>query len=190
MIHIAKIYLVTNCYNDPNKVYIGKTKNSRKSNHKRKFGDQITYDYIDEISSPNVKDWVLLETYWIHQFRQWGFEVLNKNEGGGGPITQSFETKEKIRNAQTGNKYSLGKKWTEEHKLNMSLSKIGKPKPEGFGEKISKIKLTQNIKFSEEHKQKISESKKGNKYNLGKIKSEETKQKISKSMIGKNKKNK
>jgi len=190
MIHITKIYLVTNCYNDPNKVYIGKTKNTRKSNHKRKFGNQITYDYIDEIFSLNKNEWEPLETYWIEQFRQWGFNIQNKNKGGGGPETHSDKTKSKMKKVQTGNKYNLGKKWTDEHKLNMSLSKIGKPKPEGFSEKMSKIKLAQNIKFSEEHKQKISESKKGNKYNLGKIRSEETKQKISKSMIGKNKRNK
>ena len=30
--NITYIYLVTNCYNDPNKVYIGKTKNTRKNN--------------------------------------------------------------------------------------------------------------------------------------------------------------
>ena len=42
------IYLVENCYNDPNKVYIGKTKSSRKSDHKRKFGDKIVYTVIDE----------------------------------------------------------------------------------------------------------------------------------------------
>jgi hypothetical protein len=31
--NITKIYLVENCYGDPNKVYIGKTINSRKKVH-------------------------------------------------------------------------------------------------------------------------------------------------------------
>lgn len=137
MIHITKIYLVTNCYNDPNKVYIGKTKTSRKSAHKCKFGNQITYDYIDEVPSLNKNDWKPLETYWIHQFRQWGFEVVNKNEGGGGPEIHSEETKQKMRFPKS-----------EEHKLIVSKSilqydlkgnfikewtSIAKAKSEGFG---------------------------------------------------------
>lgn len=32
---MTKIYLVSNIDNDPNKVYIGKTKNSREYNHKK-----------------------------------------------------------------------------------------------------------------------------------------------------------
>ena len=35
---ITRIYLVTNCYDDPFKVYIGKTKNNRKRDHKLRFG--------------------------------------------------------------------------------------------------------------------------------------------------------
>ena len=35
MINITYIYLVENCYGDPNKVYIGKTKNSRKTQHQK-----------------------------------------------------------------------------------------------------------------------------------------------------------
>jgi hypothetical protein len=85
MINITKIYLVENCYGDSNKVYIGKTKNNRKSSHKNTFGNQIIYTYIDEIESTNREDWKPLESYWIEQFRQWGFEVMNKNKGGNGP---------------------------------------------------------------------------------------------------------
>mgnify|MGYP003555118658 CR=1 FL=1 len=48
---ITKIYLVTNCYGDPNKVYIGKTKNeiSRKREHIFKYGEQALFDIIDGI---------------------------------------------------------------------------------------------------------------------------------------------
>jgi hypothetical protein len=96
MIHITKIYLVTNCYNDPNKVYIGKTKNNRNSNHKKTFGKNIIYTEVDEINSLNKKDWEPLESYWIEQFRQWGFDVLNKNKGGGGPSSLSLYSKKQI----------------------------------------------------------------------------------------------
>jgi hypothetical protein len=97
MINITKIYLITNIGNNPNKVYIGKTKNSRKNNHKKTYGNQIIYTIIDEIHSLNRKDWEPLETYWIEQFRQWGFEIVNKNKGGGGPITHTDESRKKMR---------------------------------------------------------------------------------------------
>jgi hypothetical protein len=157
MIHITKIYLVTNCYNDPNKVYIGKTKTSRKLAHKYKFGSQITYDCIDEISSVDRKDWVPLESYWIHQFKQWGFDVLNKNEGGGGPEAHSEKTKQKMKENSPIN----GKSRSKEIKNKISNSNKGKNgKPKGF--------IT-----SDETKFKISNSNKGNTHSL------ETKQKIS-----------
>lgn len=97
---ITKIYLVENCYGDPNRVYIGKTNNivGRKTRHKETFGKQINYTYIDEISSLDCKDWKPLEGFWIQYFKFLGFEVLNKNKnGGGGPSNYNEEQKEKMR---------------------------------------------------------------------------------------------
>ena len=94
---MTKIYLVTNCYGDSNKVYIGKTKNSRKNPHTKTYGKCIEYVYIDEVDSLDRKDWGPLETYWIEQFRQWGFEIVNHNKkGGGGPEYCSKETRYKM----------------------------------------------------------------------------------------------
>jgi hypothetical protein len=94
------IYLVENCYGDPNKVYIGKTIKSRKQAHKLTYGQQITYTIIDQIDSLNHKDWKPLESYWIEQFRQWGFDVLNQNGGGGGVQKHSNITKDKMSEKQ------------------------------------------------------------------------------------------
>jgi len=95
--NITRIYLITNCYNDPNKVYIGKTKNCRKNAHKKTYGNQITYDYIDEVNSLDRKIWTPLESFWIEYFRQLGFEIMNPNKkGGGGPEFQSIEMKLKL----------------------------------------------------------------------------------------------
>jgi hypothetical protein len=204
MIHITKIYLVTNCYNDPNKVYIGKTKNSRKSSHKKTYGDKIEYTYIDEVNSLNRKDWEPLESYWIEQFRQWGFEVMNPNKkGGGGPEFVTDETKEKISLKHKGTnkpwvsenfkgktlsnsqiekikQHLIGTKRTQQTKDKMSLDRKGKPKPEEFGSKISKS-LT-GYKRTEENKNNISKALKG------KIKTDETRKKMS--LNSKNKNNK
>jgi hypothetical protein len=93
----TKIYLVENCFGNLNKVYIGKTKNSRKSFHKKRFGKDILYSYIDEINSLDGKDWKPLECYWIEQFRQWGFDLMNLNSGGGGCSFHTEENKIKMR---------------------------------------------------------------------------------------------
>jgi hypothetical protein len=58
----TKIYLVTNINDNPNKAYIGKTKNSRENNHKKAFGNNIKYNIIDEVESLNRNDWEPLET--------------------------------------------------------------------------------------------------------------------------------
>jgi hypothetical protein len=142
-IGITKIYLVTNCYDDPNKVYIGKTKNNRKSSHKKTFGKNIIYNEIDKINSLNKQDWEPLETYWIEQFKVWGFEVLNENKGGGGPITHSIESRQKI------SKHKKGKKLPKEHCTKISESKKG-------CDVWSKGKT-----FSKEHCHKISQNSKG-----------------------------
>lgn len=56
---ITKIYLVTNCYGDPNKVYVGKEKSpqigKRKYSHINTFGNQIKFNYIDEVIGWNKK---------------------------------------------------------------------------------------------------------------------------------------
>ena len=99
---VTRIYLVENCFGDPNKMYIGKTKGSREKNHKKTYGSQIFYTYIDEVEGCKKEDWKSLECFWIEQFRQWGFELMNKNEGGGGPTFHTEETKQKMSKSQKG----------------------------------------------------------------------------------------
>lgn len=104
---LTKIYLVTNCYGDPNKVYIGKEKSikntsHRKSYHKKKFGKDIIFTYIDEIESLNRKDWKPLECFWIEYFGYFGFDLINKNGGGGGPENHKNDTKLKISLSNIG----------------------------------------------------------------------------------------
>ena len=149
----TKIYLVENCYGDPNKVYIGKTKNKR--NHKNKFGIKIKYTVIDEICSLDKENWKWLESYWIEQFRQWGFEVLNKRKkGGSGPISHTKKTCETISKKLKGNNKSNLTKYK------MSLSHKGKKLSLETKEKIknsSKYRVYPedwSIKIKEGHKNK------------------------------------
>lgn len=135
----TKIYLVKNCYGNPNKVYIGKTKTTRKNNHIETFGYDISYSIIDEIYSLDKSDWKPLETKWIQYYRNLGFDVLNKNNGGGGPINCSEETKQKIRNKH------IGLIHTKETKQKMSISKLGIPRSEKTKCKMRKSKSEEHI---------------------------------------------
>ena len=151
---ITKIYLVENCYGDSNKVYIGKTINSRESNHKKTYGDQIIYTFIDEINSLNRIDWEPLETYWIEQFKQWGFEIVNiRKKGGMGPEFLSQEARNKK------SKSMLGKTHSKETRLKISQSSKGKKRPKEIGEKISNSKKGKfiNLVVSSVHKDKLKE---------------------------------
>jgi hypothetical protein len=176
-IGITKIYLVENCYGDPNKVYIGKTKtNYRKYTHKIKFGNEMVFTYIDEINSLDRKDWEPLESYWIEQFRQWGFDILNKNKGGGGPVIHSKKTREKMSKAWESR--IVSKETREKHSQSMTGRKL-------TAETKDKISKSLKGKFlTEEHKQKISNSLKGRKVsdkvleNSKKPKSQITKEKM------------
>ena len=157
MKNITKIYLVKNCYGDSNKVYIGKTINSRESNHKKTYGSCVNYSYIDEVNSLNRKDWEPLESYWVEQFRQWGFEIINKNKkGGGGPEFLSEDAKKKKSKAMLGKKHSL------ETCLKISKSNKGKTITQKTKEKISQSN-TGKIR-SLETKEKISQTWKKNQY--------------------------
>jgi biotin operon repressor len=161
MINITYIYLIENIDNDPYKVYIGKTKNpnTRYKNHKRNYGGFIIYTIIDKIESNNKKDWEPLESYWIEQFKHWGYQVINQNKGGGGPSRHTEGTKFKI---STKNK----------HKTKHTLE---------FKNKISLI--SKNRKITDKTRKSMSISAKGHKRNLGKIHSKENILKRSKPII-------
>lgn len=169
----TKIYLITNCYNNSNKIYIGKTKNCRKNKHEKLFGNNIIYSYIDEINSLNKKDWKPLECYWIEQFKAWGFDVLNKNGGGGGVVTHSNISKQLISKSLLGKKHTLetiekqkksllGRKVTWGNKISKGKKGKSVPKPVDFnkGRKITwKYKISDSLlgkKKTNIHKQNMS----------------------------------
>jgi hypothetical protein len=125
------IYLVTNCYNDPNKIYIGKTINSRYQNHKKTYGNNIEYSIIDEIESLKRQDWEILETFWMDQFKQWGFELVNKRHKGGGGMEFLNEHQKEIRR----------KPKSLETKIKISQSNKGKKRTSEMIENYKQIRL-------------------------------------------------
>jgi hypothetical protein len=182
-------------------MYIGKTTNpnGRKSNHKKTYGSQIMFTVIDSINSDKHRDWKPLESYWIEQFRNWEFEIMNINKGGAGPEYYSEESKLKMSLAAKGKpkseetklKMSLaakGRKRSEEFKLRISQKLKGKSKSEETKAKMRQPKSEEhklNMSLagkgklkSEEHKLKISLASKGHTRNIGRHHSEETKAKM------------
>ena len=122
------IYLITNCFNNLNNVYIGKTKNptQRKNDHCKTYGKNIIYTIIDQVDSYSKDDWTLLESFWLEQFKQWGFFIVNKNKKGGGGSEQ----------------------WSEESKIKQSLKYKGRKVPWATG-------MPKGTKYTEEQKQKM-----------------------------------
>ncbi len=91
--------------------YIGKTVKPkiREVEHKRDKGQNIVFTIIDEINSVKKEDWKPLEHFWIIQYQAFGFELKNKNTGGGGPKTFITPAIKKM----IDNTYNK----TEQHKL-------------------------------------------------------------------------
>ena len=116
--------------------YIGKAKNAvrRYHGHRRVFDLDIELSIIDE-----VEDWRFWESYWIEQFKQWGFVLENKNNGGGGPSHYTEEQKKKMRKPRkkgTGEKISKtlikrnhSQYYTKEVRAKMAAPQKGRPKP-------------------------------------------------------------
>lgn len=112
----TKIYFIHNGDNIP--FYVGKSNRlrGRIASHRRTFGDNIILEVIDEVP---LSEWKFWENYWIEQFKSWGFNLKNKNNGGGGATKQNFspQRSKKISKARLGKPMPhKGKSFTEEHK--------------------------------------------------------------------------
>jgi predicted GIY-YIG superfamily endonuclease len=118
-------------------IYIGKTTDkslsTRLSSHKKRLNKNVT---IAEIDCIDTTEWKQCEQFWIEQFRQWGFKLMNINKKGGqGPGVYSEESKIKMR----------------------------KPRKKGTGSKISKTLKQNNHSqyYTDEVRDKISKGNKG-----------------------------
>ena len=187
----TNIYCIFDERNNP--VYIGKTTDltlkNRFSKHKKRFGKNIS---ISEIDCVDTEKWKEAETFWIEQFRQWGFNLQNKNKGGGGPMILSEEHKLKISLANKG-KAKKGKPLSEEHKRKLREVHLGR-KASAETKQLMSAQRKGKI-FSDEYKDKLSDAAKRKvftdthranigKTSLGRTKSDEVKKQISEKLKG------
>jgi hypothetical protein len=125
----TKIYYLH--YGDNIPFYIGKTKNPyfRLYNHKQTYGYEVKMEIIDEIIN-----WRESEKYYIEKYKNLGYNLKNKNKGGGGSEEWKEESIQKLKLHPT-----RGKKISEANK--------------------GKEKSHKGKKFKEEHKQKIKSTR-------------------------------
>jgi hypothetical protein len=119
--------------------YVGKTRHiiRRKNKHYITHGHDITLEVIDTCDD-DKEIWKFWECYYIDLFKSWGFELENKNNGGGGPTQYSEDFKQKMRKPRkegTGDKISKtlkqrnhSKYYTDEVRQKMSIPQKGKPR--------------------------------------------------------------
>ncbi len=105
--------------------YVGKTNklSFRIGHHRKTYGNNIQMEVLDIVDTDN---WVFWERYWISQFKTWGFNLTNANDGGGGLTKCDFgpERGKKISQSSKGQSRSnKGKPFTEEHKAKIKAKR-------------------------------------------------------------------
>lgn len=151
-----------------NVIYVGKTKlrlEQRLKAHIKKLNENL---YIYELDCIENNDWRLWEEYWIQQFKAWGFKLLNKNKGGGGPEKHSDETKKLMSEQRKGRIFSdahktklsealKGKVLTDTHKANIGKTSLGRTMSDEAKKQISKkLKEMKRAPISNSFKSKFN----------------------------------
>lgn len=176
---ITGIYKITS---PTGAIYIGQTRdfNKRKSTHKNSKLDQrdITvsfqeygfenhlFEMLHEMPFDVLESELMqYETFFIKQYKEAGFRLLNMNDGGGGYGYKHTEENKKLMSEiakQRGvnpelikkmHEANRGKTLSDERKEKIRQSLLGR---KHTPERIAKIKANRN--FTEESKRKISES--------------------------------
>ena len=155
------------CIFDENEtpIYIGKTVQKmdvRKNYHKHRFGHDVSVMELD-----SVDDWKFWEKYWIGQFKVWGYDLRNRNSGGGGPTKHTEKTKQLMSEQRKGKIFSdeykdklsdaaKRKVFTDTHRANIGKTSLGRTKSDEVKKQISeKLKGIKRAPMSDEHKEKI-----------------------------------
>lgn len=121
------VYIYFLHYGDGVPFYVGKSVNPKSRcvcKHRANFGLNTQFEVIDETIN---KEWKFWETHYIALFKTWGFNLKNKNKGGGGAnigVKFSEERNRKISIANKGKSHSnKGRPFTEEHKAKIKATR-------------------------------------------------------------------
>lgn len=110
-------------------MYESKTSNTKKNKWIKSLTNKGLKPKIEEIDSVLESEWEFWEMYWISQFKSWGFNLKNTDEGGKGQSSEFMkknnpmfkkENIEKMSNSLKGNSFAKGFKHTEATKQKVS----------------------------------------------------------------------
>lgn len=106
-------------------IHESKSSNTKKNKWIKSLINKNLKPKIEEIDFVPESEWEFWEMYWISQFKAWGFELKNTDEGGKGQSSEFMkknnpmfkkENREKISKSLQGNTFAKGFKHTEETK--------------------------------------------------------------------------
>lgn len=110
-------------------IHESKSSNTKKNKWIKSLINKNLKPKIEEIDFVPESEWEFWEMYWISQFKAWGFDLKNTDEGGKGQSSVFMkknnpmfkkENREKISKSLKGNKFAKGFKHTEETKAKVS----------------------------------------------------------------------
>jgi group I intron endonuclease len=115
---------------------------------------------IEELDFVLESEWEFWEKYWISQFRTWGFELKNTDDGGKGQSSEFMkknnpmfkkECRDKMAKSLLGNQFAKGYKHSEEtrRKVKENASKfwLGKNRDKETIKKMSRSKSRPILQF-------------------------------------------
>jgi hypothetical protein len=151
--------------------YIGKTKNpySREDNHKLKHGKDIEFNIIDSVNSFSKEKWKPLETFWIVQYKAWGFDLTNGNNGGGGMVAKKTAEEIEKQRKEIFERYKLTPAYEESRKkYRLKVYEKNKDKRNDawnkwYNSQSEEVKQSRREKRKEYNKQYLSQNKDKNK---------------------------
>jgi hypothetical protein len=155
--------------------YIGKTKNlkSREKDHKKFYGEDIIMTEIDSVNSFKKEDWKPLETFWITQYKFFGFDLNNVRSGGGGKWATIIDRKAYMKEYMTNyfpRYYQENKSKFKEQSQNWFKTEKGKEYQREYNKTYSKTDK------AKEYRQEYSKTEKSQKYRQEYSKSEKNKE--------------
>lgn len=125
--------------NNPKRRYYKHCSRSKKNTHKVNWINGLLNEnkkpelqIIDEVP---VEDWVFWESYWISQFRTWGFCLTNHTDGGDGA---TFSNSGSFKKGQKA--WNFGQKLSDEAKEHLRQCNLGKKASKETRDKMSKTR--------------------------------------------------
>ena len=109
--------------------YLHKTESKTGVTHKSKWfakllmeGRKPTLEIVDIVDT----NWQFWESYWISQFKSWGFDLCNLTNGGDGVVEWTEDMKRNMSKKKKGcSVWNRGIPMSEEAKLKLSKAKLG-----------------------------------------------------------------